>query len=66
MINLNRPDDRKSGRSGSKRKLRLRLDPAQYYADMKVISQLLAVTVGGLLTDPPFAFPRRESSAMRA
>jgi len=30
-----RPDERKSGRVGNKRKLRLRLDAAQYYSDMK-------------------------------
>ena len=29
------PDERKGGRLGSKRKLRLRLDPAQYYEDVK-------------------------------
>lgn len=30
-----KPDERKSGRVGSKRKIRLQLDPAQYYADIK-------------------------------
>lgn len=30
-----RPDDRQHGRTGNKRKLRINLDPAQYYADMK-------------------------------
>lgn len=30
-----RPDDRKYGRTGTKRKLRLNLDPVQYYLDMK-------------------------------
>jgi intron-binding protein aquarius len=30
-----RPDDRQLGRTGNKRKVRLHLDPAQYYLDMK-------------------------------
>ena len=30
-----RPDERKSGRVGTKRYLRLHLDPAQYYDDMR-------------------------------
>jgi hypothetical protein len=30
-----RPDERKGGRIGNKRKIRVRLDPAQYYADMR-------------------------------
>ena len=30
-----RPDERRSGRIGSKRKLRVRLDCAQYYADVR-------------------------------
>jgi intron-binding protein aquarius len=29
------PDERKTGAVGSKRKLRLHLDPAQYYQDMR-------------------------------
>lgn len=29
------PDERKGGRVGHKRRLRLRLDPAQYYDDIK-------------------------------
>ena len=31
-----RPDERKNGRAGTKRRIRLKLDPAQYYADMRV------------------------------
>ena len=31
-----RPDERASGRVGSKRKIRLHLDPAQYYTDIRV------------------------------
>ncbi len=31
-----RPDEREFGRTGNKRKLRVNLDPAQYYCDMKV------------------------------
>ena len=33
-----RPDERSGGRVGNKRKIRIRLDPAQYYADMRVRS----------------------------
>ena len=33
---LFRPDERSSGRVGNKRRIRVRLDPAQYYADMRV------------------------------
>ena len=32
---LSRPDERKSGAVGNQRRLRLHLDPAQYYADMR-------------------------------
>lgn len=32
---LHSPDERKTGAVGSKRKLRLHLDPAQYYQDMR-------------------------------
>ncbi len=32
---LCRPDTRPAGRAGSKRKLRVNLDPAQYYMDIK-------------------------------
>eukprot|EP01041_Mallomonas_annulata_P008643 gene8643-17828_t len=35
LNDFSRPDERKSGRIGSKRKIRIRLDAAQYYADMK-------------------------------
>ncbi len=33
-----KPDERTGGRSGTKRRLRIALDPAQYYADLKVRS----------------------------
>lgn len=36
LNDFTRPDERATGRMGSKRKLRLFLDPSQYYTDMKV------------------------------
>eukprot|EP00595_Chromulina_sp_UTEXLB2642_P003202 CAMPEP_0196767580 /NCGR_PEP_ID=MMETSP1095-20130614/41759_1 /TAXON_ID=96789 ORGANISM="Chromulina nebulosa, Strain UTEXLB2642" /NCGR_SAMPLE_ID=MMETSP1095 /ASSEMBLY_ACC=CAM_ASM_000446 /LENGTH=446 /DNA_ID=CAMNT_0042136037 /DNA_START=1831 /DNA_END=3168 /DNA_ORIENTATION=+ len=35
LNDYSRPDERANGRSGSKRKLRIKLDPAQYYLDLK-------------------------------
>lgn len=35
LNDFTRPDERKTGRIGGKRRLRLRLDPAQYYEDVK-------------------------------
>jgi intron-binding protein aquarius len=35
LFSNNSPDERKTGAVGSKRKLRLHLDPAQYYQDMR-------------------------------
>jgi hypothetical protein len=38
LNDLSRPDERATGRIGTKRKFTLNLDPAQYYEDMKVLS----------------------------
>ena len=46
---LVRPDERKGGRAGSKRKLRMHLDPAQYYEDMKVCMHVCACESAGNL-----------------
>jgi intron-binding protein aquarius len=35
QLSIPRPDERKNGRVGTKRNLRLHLDPAQYYQDMR-------------------------------
>jgi intron-binding protein aquarius len=37
LNDLSRPDERAMGRIGTKRKFKLKLDPAQYYEDMKVM-----------------------------
>lgn len=38
LNDLSRPDDRSMGRIGTKRKFKLKLDPSQYYEDMKVVN----------------------------
>jgi hypothetical protein len=43
-----RPDERPRGRIGSKRRLRLHLDPSQYYEDMKVRSRPQEVALTSL------------------
>ena len=49
-----RPDERSGGRVGNKRKIRIRLDPAQYYADMRVRSP----SCHAIITS---SFPQRSS-----
>jgi hypothetical protein len=39
-----KPDERARGRIGTKRKIRLHLDPSQYYEDMKVVLMIGCLT----------------------
>ena len=58
------PDERTGGRVGNKRRIRVRLDPAQYYADMRVSYSALFISIA---LDPIPRYPHsslRRSSAL--
>ena len=56
------PDERTGGRVGNKRRIRVRLDPAQYYADMRV-SYLLCSVHHNCTWSHPSPSPSHRSSA---